>query len=281
MRELRTALVGHLMEAQQLLQQCLADIDLDAFLANASEEVSDNDRRLYSLNAYGLCLQKAGIHIAAVFRANEQNNVSSLGVHARVLIECAAEVVSMGHVAAMREHGAFQRVLNAQEYDSHQLLRRITRGKISKEELEANTTRARESIGLFDGKQPKKITLADRVSVLTQGNMWYDYLADCFCGSDVDALRRSPVEGGVLPAPDWHFDLAFAVILNCSLTYVCQMLLGYGAIRISLEGDSQLFDHATALFDRVRETAAPIRTWHHATKDGSSAQTDGDDGNEQ
>lgn len=269
------------MEAQQLLQQYLAEINLDAFLANAPEEASDDDRRLYSLYAYGLCLRKAGIHVAAVLRANEQNNVPSLGVHARVLIECAAEVASMGHVAAKQEQRALESVLNAQEYDSHQLLRRITRGKISSEELEANTTRARESIGLFDGKQPKRITITDRVSVLTGGKAWWNHLAACFCGSDVDALRRSPVEGGVLPAPDWQFDFAFTEILNCLLTYVCQMLLAYGVIRISLEGDSQLFDDATALFDRVRETAAPIRTWHQKTKVGSSAQTDGDDGNEQ
>ena len=166
------------MEAQLLLQRCLAEVNMDEFLLNAPEEASDNDRRLYSLYFYGLCLRKAGIHIAAVFRANEQNNVPSLGTHARVLIECAAEVVSMGHVAAEGGQETLERVLNAQEYDSHQLLRRITRGKISKEELEANTTRAREAIGLFDGKQPKRMTIADRVSVLPEGKAWYDYLGD-------------------------------------------------------------------------------------------------------
>ena len=237
--------------------------------------MSDEELGRFTLYFEGLCLPKAGIHMTAVLRANEQNNIHSLGVHARVLIECAAELVSVGHAAVEGTPKALERVLNAQEFDTHQLLRRITRGQVSREELEASTTRAREGIGLFDGKQPRGTTIADRVSILTQGKVWYDYLSRGFCDSTVDALRKSPGSGGVLPAPECQFDLAFAVILNCALTYVCQMLLAYGVIRINAGRGSQLFDDSSTLFDRVRETAAPVRSWPPEMNEDASVRADG------
>ena len=275
MREVRTALIDHLEEAQRLLQGTLAEVNYDEFWASDFEESSDEALERFVLCSQGLCLQKSGIHIAAVLRANEQNNVHALGVHARILIECAAEVALVGHAAVEGTPEMLNRVLNLQEFDSHQLLRRITMGRISRQELEASTTRTREGIGLFDGKQPKKRTIADRVSILTQGKMWYDYLSRDFCDGTVDALRRSPGRGGVLPASEWQFDLAFAVILNCALTYVCQMLLAYGVIKINMRGGSQLFDDASALFDRTREAAAPVRSWPQEMKEDDSVRADG------
>ncbi len=275
MQQTRTALIDISNEASVLLHRAVADINFDEFWASELGKLDDEALERFALYFEGLCLQKAGIHLAAVLRANEQNNVHALGVHARILIECAAEVASMGHAAVERTAGALERVLNTQEYDANQLLLRITRGTISKQELEASTTRARESIGLFDGKQPKRVTIADRVSILTQGKMWYDYLSDGFCKSTVNTLRKSPGLGGILPAPEWQYDLAFAVILNCALTYVCQMLLGYGVIKMSTEDSTQLFDEALALFDRMREKAAPVRSWPQEVKEDDSAWADG------
>lgn len=268
MRDVRTTLIGHFEEAQGLLQEALAEVDFDEFATSDLEEGSNVDARRLVLYVRGLCLLKAGIHIAAVLRANGQNNVHSLGVHARVLIECAAEVSLMGHVAVEGTPAALERALNAQEFDAHQLLRRVTRGQVSREELEASTTRAREGIGLFDGKQPSRTTIAERVAVLTEGKLWYDYLSRSFCDSTVDAMRKSPGSGGVLPAPERQFDLAFAVILNCTLTYVCQMLLAHGAITTNAGGGSQLLDAALTLFERVRETATPVRSWMQEMEKG-------------
>ena len=154
-------------------------------------------------------------------------------------------------------------------------MRRITIGQISRQELEASITRAREGIGLFDGRQPKKRTIADRVSILTQGKMWYDYLSSCFCDSTVDLLRRSPGSGGVLPATQWEIDVAFAVILNCALTYVCQMLTAFGVIRMKMGDGSQLFDDAQALFERARETAVPVRSLLQEVSEDDSVRADG------
>ncbi|MDE2754136.1 MAG: hypothetical protein OXI83_16315 [Gemmatimonadota bacterium] len=257
---LRTSLIGHCGEAQELLQRALDDVDFDESWPSGQAKMSDDELRRFVLCAYGLSVRKAGVHMAAVRLANEQNNVASLGVHARVLIECAAELVAVAHAYVDGTPKALDRILNLTEFDTNRLLRRITRGEISREELEAGITRAREAIGLFDGRQPKGTTITDRVSILTQGKGWYDYLSRHFCDSDVESLGKSPGQGGVVPAPELQFDLAVAVILNGTLTYVCQMLIAYGAIRIKSGSGSQLFDDAVALFDRVRETAAPIRS---------------------
>ena len=266
MREVRTALINHLEEAQTLLQRTLAEVNLDDLAPNDLGEESDENKERFALYSEGLCLLKAGIHIAAVQRANGQNNVHSFGVHARILIECAAEVALLAHAAVEGTPEMLYRLLDLQEYDSRELLRRITRGQISRQEIEESITRAREGIGLFDGRQPKKRTIADRISILTQGNAWYDYLSRRFCDSKLAALRESPGQGGVLPAPEQQFDVAFAVLLNCALTYVCQMLVAYGVIRISMGDGRQLFDEASALFDKTRQTAAPVRSWPQETE---------------
>ena len=208
---------------------------------------------------YGFIMRKMGFHIAAMLLANQQNNVHSAGVHARVLMECAADVVPMANAAAKGMSEESERLLNTQEYDANYLLLRVSRGRITKEELEANVTRTREAIGLFDGKQPTKVYLTDRVAVMTQGKQWYAYLSDSLRHTDADRLREAPGLGGVIPAPETQLDLALISIMNCAMTYVGQSLLAYGIIREAVGDSSQHFDDALAFLKRARETAAPFR----------------------
>ncbi len=255
--EMRTALAKHFEEAQELLQRSLSDIDLDGFLADSPEAIKPDDAD--ARYQYGLIMRKMGFHIAAMFLANQQNNVHSAGVHARVLVECAADIVPMGNAAGKGISEEFERILNAQEYDANYFLLRMSRGHITREELEANVTRTREAIGLFDGKQPTKVSLTDRVAVLTEGKQWYAYLSDSFCHTDAVRLRDVPSLGGILPAPATQLHVALIIIMNCAMTYIGQSLMAYGIIRIT-EGDgSQHFDDALALLGRARETAAPFR----------------------
>ena len=255
--EMRTVLARHLEEAQELLQRSLSDIDLDGFLADLPKVVTPDD--VDARYPYGLIMRKMGFHILAILLANRQNNVHSAGVQARVIVECAAEIVPLGNVACEGTSGALERVLNVQEYEGNYFLLRMSRGSITKEELESHVTAAREAIGLFDGKQPTKVSLTDRVAVLTQGKQWYAYLSDGFCHTDADRLREVPGLGGALPAPETQFDVALITIMNCAVTYICQSLMAYGIIRITAGDGSQYFDDALALFGRVRESTAPFR----------------------
>ena len=144
------------------------------------------------------------------------------------------------------------------EYDANYFLLRMSRGRITREELEANVTRTREAIGLFDGKQPTKVSLSDRVAGLTEGKHWYAYLSDSFCHTDAVRLRDFPSSGGILPAPTAQLHVALIITMNCAMTYIGQSLMAYGVIRITEGDSSKYFNHALALLERARETAAPF-----------------------
>ena len=255
--EMRATLAKHLEEAQELLQRSLKDIDLDGFLSELPKAVTPDDAD--ARYQYGLIMRKMGFHIAAILLANRQNNVHSARVHARVIVECAANIVPVANAAGKGISEEAKRIFNAQEYDANYFLLRMSRGRITREELEANVTRTREAIGLFDGKQPTRVSLTDRIAVLTQGKQWYAYLSDSFSHTDAVRLRGVPGLGGILPPPTAQLDVALVVIMNCVMTYIGQSLMAYGVIRITAGDSSQYFDHALALFERARETAAPFR----------------------
>ena len=272
-REMRTALAKHLEEAQDLLQRGLSDIDLDGFLADFPETIKLDDAG--ARYQYGLIVRKMGFHIAALLLANRQNNVHSAGVHAKVLVECAAEIVPIGNAAGKGMSEEFKRILNAQEYDANYFLLRMSGGCITREELEENITKAREAIGIFDGKQPTKVYWTDRVAALTEGKQWYKYLSDSFWDTDAVRLRDVPSLGGVLPAPATQMHVALITIMNCAMTYIGQSLMAFGIVKIT-EGDgSRYFDDALALLERARETTAPFREYltlaHRNVTDGEQA----------
>ena len=258
LKDIRAALAGHLVEAQQLLQQNLNEIDMSKPLFDFPEEPSDEDILTDTLRFYSLVMRKEGFHVAAVLRANEQGNLHSLGVQTKVLIECAAEITSASRTVVEKTPKALDFLANSLEYDHNYWLLRMTRGGISKEDLKASITKAREGVGRFDGKQPRKVNLSERVSILTQGRMYWDHLNDSFCHTTPDRLRMTPGLGGVMPAPEIQFDLAFADIMNSAQHYGCWSLVAYGALKIN-RGTSQLFDDALALSQRAREAAAPLR----------------------
>jgi len=270
---MRKALVNHLKEAQELLQRSLNDIDLVGFLANFPEVVAPDDADpRYS---YGLIVRKIGFHISAILLANQQNNVHSAGVHARVLMGCAAEIVPLGDLAAEGTSEALEGVLKLQEYDATYLLSQMSRGQITKEDVRETVTKAREAIGLPYGKQPTGVFPTDRAASLTEGKGWYAYLSDNFCHTKADRLKGVPALGGVLPSPETQVDAAFIIILNCALTYICQSLVSYGGIRISVGDSGKYFEDALALIERVRETTAPFRESltliHRSMADGEEA----------
>lgn len=269
LKGIRAALAGHLVEAQQLLQQNLNEIDLDRPLFDFPEEPSDEDILIDTFRMHSLVMRKEGFHVAAVLRANEQGNLHSLGVQTKVLIECAAEITSISRMAVEQTPEALDYVSNSLEYDYNYWLLRLTRGSIGNEELRASIIKAREGIGRFDGKQPKKVYLSERVSVLTQGRMYWNHLNDSFCHTTPARLRMTPGLGGVMPAPELQFDLAFADTMNSAQHYVCWSLVAYGALKIN-RGTSQLFDDALALSQRARETAAPFRALQKRIVEGGA-----------
>ena len=267
----RTALAKHLEEARVLLRQSLSDLDLNGYVSGILNGV-DLDNAFPgtgSSHQYGLFMRKIELHIDALLLANRQRNVHSAGVHTRVLLECAGDIVPTHPVGDESESDALERVVNADDYFVNAFLWKVTKGGVTKAELEARVTRGREAIGLFDGKQPTKVTWTDRVAVLKDGRTWYAYLSECFCHTSIDNLKKAPCQGGILPSSAAQLELALAFIMHCAITYICRSLAAFGAIRIGEGGSSRYFDCAEALFWRARWTATPFlvdrpRTLEHA-----------------
>ena len=259
-REVRMALARHLEEAQILLRQSLSDLDLNKYVSDIVNggDLGDVFARTDSRHQYGLIVRKIGFHIDALLLANRQRNVHSAGVHTRVLLECAAEIVPTHPVGDENQSEALERVVNAQDYFANTFFLRMSRGGITKAELETWVTERRQSTGLFDGKQPTKVTWTDHVAVLKDGRTWYAYLSECFCHTSIDKLKRAPILGGILPSPAGQLEFALVAIMHCAITYICQSLMAFGRIRIIEGGSSRYFDCADALFWRARWTATPF-----------------------
>ncbi|MCY4364617.1 MAG: hypothetical protein OXE17_00085 [Chloroflexi bacterium] len=258
-KDSRVAFIDLLVEAQEILHTNLGEVNLDRPVLDYPEEATDGEILAATFQLWSLVPRKIGFHIASAILANAHNNIHSLGVHTKVLMECAAEMMSIARNAVEKTPEAFRYITNNLEYDTVYWMRRLSKGGISQEELTASLARAREGTGPSDGKQPTKVRLVDRVSVLTQGRIWYPYLNDSFCHTKPDRLRVMPGMGGILPAPELQFDIAFVFVLNIALHYTCQALTSYGAIKILPGGGSQLFDDAIALSEKVRQMAAPFR----------------------
>lgn len=253
----RMALGRHLEEAQILLQQSLRDLDLNAYVSSVLNGI-DPAGVFDSRHQYGIIVRKLGFHIDALRLANRQRNVHSAGVHARVLLECAGEIVPTHPVGDENRSEALERMANSHDYFGNDFLRRMSRGSIPKAQLEARVTKGREFLGLYDGKQPTKVTWTDRVAVLKDGRTWYDYLGDCFCHTSIDKLRKAPGLGGILPSSAAQLEFALVAIMHCAIHYVCLSLMSFGRIRAIEGGSNRYFDCAEALFWRARWTATPF-----------------------
>lgn len=108
--------------------QPLGELDLDADPAP-------------SLRIIGtVLLRKARIHVEAVLRANESNNLHSLAVQMRPVLECAGQAVFFFHHSMiapdleMEPARAWHVVGDRLDADHYQTLRRRSKGDITPEE---------------------------------------------------------------------------------------------------------------------------------------------------
>ena len=104
-----------------------------------------------------LLLRKARIHTVAVLRPNETNNLHSLAVQMRPVLECAGQVVFFFHNTMiapnllMEPERAAEVVGNRLNADHYQTLRSRTKGEVSPEELGEVEAQAEEAAAAFFG----------------------------------------------------------------------------------------------------------------------------------
>lgn len=192
-------------EARSLVEILLGETQED--LASAKLFFETDPVNVYRLTCT-LLLRKARIHSLAVFRANETNNVHSLAVQARPVLECAGQVVFISHhlfIAPdlqMEPERAIGKVTSRVDADFRQTLIRATKGNLRHKELLKMISDAAEAAAMsFGMPKPKKrkgkpLRETEKVAMLPGGKNWYGYLSDYFCHGEANWAGPS-WQGGV------------------------------------------------------------------------------------
>ena len=255
----RSTMARYLDEAQQMTGQCLSGADFGEAFPHLFGP-PDDDPLLALRNAHGLLLKKAQLHIGAVLKANAHDNVHSMAVHTRVVLECGAQLIADAHARSEGSRGSYTRLLNATESDYLYAMRAASRGQIDDATLQEGIARARRAIGEPLRESPKRVTVTDKVSALPGGTSWYDFISEFFCSPDVGVLAGPRWRGGVVSTEPSEVDLACAGVLQYLVRVVMDMLLAYGFLLIALNEDQQQFEDAAVLKRRwlaEEESARP------------------------
>ena len=171
-----------------------------------------------------LLMRKARLHTIAVLRANETNNVHSLAVQMRPVLECAGQVVFLFHnlmIApdlTMEPERAADLVGGYISADYYRTIIGATKGQIGHKELLEKISAAEEtaatSFGIskprMKGKTLKQI---DKVAKLTGGSIWYGFLSDIFCHGRGDWRGQSWL-GGVVSMNTVQDGFTFAGLMD-------------------------------------------------------------------
>ena len=120
-----------------------------------------------SLRMTALLLRKAKLHMIAMLRANERNNVHSLAVQARPVLECAGQVVlTFHHLVIAPDLSVVDRYMNADFYGA--FIGSPKKGSISHDQLLKMISKASGMSG-----KGRSLKQADKVAELKGGRDWY------------------------------------------------------------------------------------------------------------
>lgn len=254
----RTALTNLLGECLDLGDALLADADFDS-----SPQLFGPAPQEFVRSRAALLLRKAQIHMAAVLRASEANNLHSLAVHMRVVLECCARVESETQ-ALLRDRergqqGTFTGSEHARFADAEvrEVLLKLTRGGASDEDIHVMITGARRSVGDEGTDMPKPSTLSALLDVLPGGRSWYAHLADGFCHPAMSALRHEqPFFGSVETVDPVASERASMACLDYLTDRAIGLLAGLSVYWVVIASDERPLDEVAALHERKESMRA-------------------------
>ena len=242
-KAVRTGLAGCRADMADLLRAtvaltCKMERSLDAIggWPDASTRPDSEANPAAAVRILGaLLLRKARIHTDAVLRANENNNLHSLAVQMRPVLECAGQVVFFFHNTMiapdllMSRERAAEVVGNRLNSDHFHTLRRRTKGQVSPEELLDVETQAQEEAAASMGAaKPKRLkrrrfTQADKVAPLARGPEWYNYLSEHFSHATAADWRGLSLRGGVVTMNSVQDEFAFVALMDYLVNQVAVM----------------------------------------------------------
>ena len=190
-----------------------------------------------------LLLHKAQMHMVAVLGANESNNLHSLAVQMRPVLECAGQIVLEASPAVDVEGSAAvihtlylepERVREVDDYfdrDYLGTLIRATKGEMRHEQLLAQISKSiREEFDKELLVKARSLKQEDKVAPLYGGKDWYGFLSDKFCHGKVDWTEGS-WQGGVSSNNTLQDAYAFAAFMDYLANQVAVMN-AYAALQI-------------------------------------------------
>ena len=217
-----------------------------------------------------LLLRKARLHTDAVLRADETNNVHSLAVQMRPVLECAGQVAFIFHnlVIApdltMEPERAANAVLGYLNADYYRTIIGATKGQVGHTELletiSAVAAAAAASAGMPTPEMDKGRSLrqADKVATLAGGKALYDHLSEYFCHGRAD-WRGHSWRGGVVSMDMVQDQLTFASLMDYLVEQVAVMN-SYAALCPVAGDDGHGWVEATLeQLHLVRETSKAVR----------------------
>ena len=251
MADLLAKLVGAVGETERWL-----DVAVEGDEASARTVLEDDPSGAFRITC-ALLLRKAQIHMIAMLRANENDNLHSLAVQMRPVLECAGQVVLVFHNLMIEpERGAtvVGGYLNA---DYYRTVIGLTKGGVSHEQL---LTQISEASGMSKEEVGKGRSLkqADKVAPLQGGKDWYGYLSECFCHGKADWKGHS-WQGGVSSKDTVQDEYTFAGLMDYLVNQVAVMNAHAALCPVAGEVPPGRVEFALAQLHEVRVTTKAFR----------------------
>lgn len=252
-------------EVWSLTEAWLGDNQRDSVAAKSL--LYDDPVRVYRVFC-ALLLHKAWMHVYAVIRANEINNLHSLAVQMRPVLECAGQVVFIFHhliIAPeylMVPERAMSKVTNYMDSDFYQTNIRATKGGVGHKKLLQMISRAAEDaaadvgVGKPEGYKGGRLRQDDKVAMLSGGKGWYDYLSEHFCHSD--ANWAGPSWRGGVGSMDVTHALTCAGLMQYLAEQVAVMNAHASLCPIDGSVDESRVESALACLRDVRKVSADL-----------------------
>ncbi len=223
---------------------------------NAKVKQMEHTERFFS-HRCALLLTKSYFHLKAVQHANHTNNLHSVAIHTRVVLECSGQAVGITNLLKDPKREVAKR-LATELADFNSVMRRNM--PVNQEEIvsylqslnEASDKHRDRSLSEM-GVNVQKSTwrYSEAVKHLEYGKNWYDHISSCFFHSDVAHLKStSSYYGGVISC-NQSFDIySFALFLDYLVHQSLVMLLSYGL----WNPNEDLFHKYVRLLEKKKES---------------------------
>ena len=220
----------------------------------------------------GLLLRKARIHTVAVLRANETNNLHSLAVQMRPVLECVGQVVFIYETSIiapdflMSRKKASATLASRSNADFYQTLVRRTKGQISPKELRKLAIQteadAAASVGVANPKRQKswRLNQADKVARLAKGREWYNYLSDYFTHGKLAEWRGISLRGGVMSIDRVEDEFAFLGLMSYLVEQVACMNAAAALCPVAGDAADQWDRWVEPMLEKLREVRESSKT---------------------